>query len=55
MASVQAGEVFRLLGVKDLGVGDDYQHAQLPPIGAGLRDGSLVWRQHDGVTPMRRT
>jgi hypothetical protein len=48
MASVQAGKVFRLLGVKDLGVGDDYQHAQLPPIGTGLLDGSLAWRQHDG-------
>jgi hypothetical protein len=48
MASVQAGAVYRLLGVKDLGVGDDYQHAQLPPIGTGLLDGSLAWRQHDG-------
>ena len=48
MASVQAGRVFRLLGVKDLGVGDDYQDAQLPPIGTGLLDGPLAWRQHDG-------
>ncbi len=48
MASVQAGKVFRLLGVKDLGDGDDYQNAQLPPIGTGLLDGSLAWRQHDG-------
>jgi hypothetical protein len=48
MASVQAGKVFRLLGVKDLGVADDYQDAPLPPIGTGLLDGSLAWRQHDG-------
>ncbi|HEV2703472.1 MAG TPA: hypothetical protein VGV09_17735 [Steroidobacteraceae bacterium] len=48
MATVQAGKVYRLLGVKDLGVGDDYQHAQLPPIGTGLLDGPLAWRQHDG-------
>ncbi|HEX4367053.1 MAG TPA: hypothetical protein VH023_09500, partial [Rhodopila sp.] len=49
MATVQAGRVYRLLGAKDLGVGDDYQHAQLPPIGTGLLDGSLAWRQHDGA------
>jgi hypothetical protein len=48
MASVQAGKVFRLLGVKDLGVGDDYQHAQLPPVGQGLLDGHLAWREHHG-------
>jgi len=48
MATVQAGAVYRLLGAKDLGVGDDYQHAQLPPTGTGLLDGSLAWRQHDG-------
>jgi hypothetical protein len=48
MATVQAGKVYRLLGAKDLGVGDDYQHAQLPPVGTGLLDGPLAWRQHDG-------
>jgi hypothetical protein len=48
MATVQAGAVYRLLGARDLGVGDDYQHAQLPPIGTGLLDGALAWRQHDG-------
>jgi hypothetical protein len=48
MATVQAGAVYRLLGAKDLGVGDDYQHAQLPAIGTGLLDGQLAWRQHDG-------
>jgi hypothetical protein len=48
MASVQAGKVWRLLGAKDLGVGDDYQHAQLPPVGQGLLDGELAWREHHG-------
>jgi hypothetical protein len=48
MATVQAGAVYRLLGVPDLGVGEDYQHAQLPPIGTGLLAGPLAWRQHDG-------
>ncbi|MGB6452275.1 MAG: hypothetical protein WBE92_16110 [Steroidobacteraceae bacterium] len=47
MAAVAAGRVFRLLGAKDLGVGDDYQHAQMPPIDSGLLDGELAWRQHD--------
>jgi hypothetical protein len=48
MAAVQAGEVWRLLGKKDLGVGEDYRHAQLPPVGAALTDGELAWRQHPG-------
>ena len=48
MAAVAAGPVFRLLNAKDLGVGDDYQHAQMPPVNTGLLDGELAWRQHDG-------
>jgi hypothetical protein len=48
MATVQAGKVFRLLGARDLGVGDDYQHAVLPPVGTGLVDGRLAWREHHG-------
>jgi hypothetical protein len=48
MAAVQAGRVYRLLGARDLGVGDDYQQAQLPPVGTGLLDGELAWRQHGG-------
>ena len=48
MATVAAGQVFRLLGAKDLGVGDDYQTAKMPPVNAGLLDGELAWRQHDG-------
>jgi hypothetical protein len=48
MATVQAGKVFRLLGARDLGVGDDYQHAQLPPVGTGLLEGQLAFREHNG-------
>ena len=47
MATVAAGEVFRLLGVKDLGVTEDYHTAQMPPVNHGLLDGTLAWRQHD--------
>jgi len=48
MATVAAGPVFRLLGAKDLGVSDDYRTAKMPPVNAGLLDGQLAWRQHDG-------
>jgi hypothetical protein len=48
MATVAAGRVFRLLGAKDLGVGDDYRTALKPPVGTGLLDGQLAWRQHEG-------
>ena len=48
MAAVAAGKVFRLLGAKDLGVGDDYKNPQMPPVNSGLLDGQLAWRQHDG-------
>ena len=48
MAAVAAQPVFRLLGAKGLGVSDDYQHAQMPPVHTGLLDGQLAWRQHDG-------
>jgi len=48
MATVAAGRVFRLLGDKDLGVGDDYRTARLPPVNSGLLNGQLAWRQHDG-------
>jgi lysophospholipase L1-like esterase len=47
MATVAAGAVFRLLGAKDLGVGDDYHIAKMPPVNTGLLDGQLAWRQHD--------
>jgi lysophospholipase L1-like esterase len=48
MAAVGAGPVFRLLGAKDLGVTEDYRTAKMPPVKAGLLDGELAWRQHDG-------
>ena len=48
MATVAAGRVFRLLGTKDLGVGDDYRAAKMPPVNTGLLNGQLAWRQHDG-------
>jgi lysophospholipase L1-like esterase len=48
MATVAAGPAFRLLGARDLGVGDDYRNAKMPPVNAGLLDGQLAWRQHDG-------
>ena len=47
MATVGATAVFRLLGAKDLGVGDDYRTAKMPPVNTGLLDGQLAWRQHD--------
>jgi lysophospholipase L1-like esterase len=47
MATVAAGGVFRLLGAKDLGVGDDYHTAKMPPVNTGLLDGQLAWRQHE--------
>ena len=48
MAAVAAGKVFRLLGAKDLGVGDDWRDTPMPPVLTGLLDGQLAWRQHDG-------
>ncbi len=48
MAAVAAGPVFRLLGVTDLGTSDDYLAEKMPPVNAGLLDGRLAWRQHDG-------
>jgi hypothetical protein len=48
MAAVAAGPVFRLLGVKDLGVTEDYRTAQMPPVNTDMLDGELAWRQHDG-------
>jgi len=48
MAAVAAQPVFRLLGARTLGVSDDYQTAQMPPVNQGLLDGELAWRQHDG-------
>lgn len=48
MATVAAGPVFRLLGVRDIGVTESYQTAKMPPVNTSLLDGALAWRQHDG-------
>jgi len=48
MAAIAAGSVFKLLGVKDLGVSNDYLTEKMPPVNSGLLDGELAWRQHDG-------
>src|SRR5262245_56532421 len=48
MAAVAAQPVYRLLGAKGLGVSDDYTNEKMPPVNAGLLDGHLAWRQHDG-------
>jgi hypothetical protein len=48
MATVAAGPVFRLLGVKDIGEKEDYRVAKMPPVNTSLLEGELAWRQHDG-------
>ena len=48
MATVAAGTAFKLLGVKDLGVSNDYQKEEMPPMLTDMLDGNLAWRQHDG-------
>jgi lysophospholipase L1-like esterase len=48
MATVAASPVFTLLGVRGLGVTEDYRVAKMPPVNTGLLDGALAWRQHDG-------
>lgn len=47
-ATIAAGSVYKLLAAKDLGVGNDYHTATMPPVLEGLLDGALAWRQHDG-------
>jgi hypothetical protein len=48
MATVAAGPVFRLLGVRDIGEKENYRTAKMPPVNTGMVDGELAWRQHDG-------
>ncbi|MBC3540771.1 acetylxylan esterase [Rufibacter sediminis] len=48
MATLAAGPVFKLLGARDLGVGNDYKTAKMPGVNVSLLDGELAWRQHDG-------
>ncbi len=47
-STVAAGEVYKLLGVKDLGVSNDYKTEIMPPVETSLLDGNLAWRQHTG-------
>lgn len=47
-ATVAAGTVFKLLGVRDLGITNDYNAEKMPPVLTGLLDGELAWRQHNG-------
>ena len=48
MATIAAQPVFRLLGARDLGRSDDYNTEKMPAVNAGLLNGELAWRQHDG-------
>jgi hypothetical protein len=48
MATIAAGSVFKLLGVKDLGVSNDYNKEVMPHFNTSMLDGQLAWRQHDG-------
>jgi hypothetical protein len=48
MATVAAGDVYRLLGAKAIGEKEDYRTARMPPVNTGLLEGELAWRQHDG-------
>jgi hypothetical protein len=48
MATIAAGSVFKLLGVKDLGVSNDYTKEVMPPYNTDMLEGDLAWRQHDG-------
>jgi hypothetical protein len=48
MAAVAAGSVFKLAGVKDIGVSNDYLKEKMPAMLTDMLDGELAWRQHDG-------
>ena len=49
MATVDAGRVWQLLGVKGLeGVEGDSRTAKMPAVNQGLLGGKLAWRQDDG-------
>ncbi|NJB72240.1 hypothetical protein GGR42_002731 [Saonia flava] len=48
MATIAAGEAFKLLGAKDLGVSNDYLKEEMPPYNTDMLEGELAWRQHDG-------
>jgi hypothetical protein len=42
MATVAAGEVFRLLGARDIGDKNDYRVAKMPPVNTSMLDGELA-------------
>lgn len=48
MATIAAGRAWTLLGARDLGQGNAYRDAVLPPPETDLLDGELAWRQHRG-------
>jgi lysophospholipase L1-like esterase len=48
MAAIAAQPVFRLLGARDLGRGDDVMKEKMPAVNVDMLDGALAWRQHDG-------
>lgn len=48
MATIAAGEVYKLLGARDLGVSNDYKAEKMPPMLTDVLNGELAWRQHDG-------
>ncbi len=48
MAAVASQSVYHLLGVKGLGVSDDYTKEKMPAVNVSMLDGQLAWRQHDG-------
>jgi hypothetical protein len=48
MATIAAGSVFKLVGVKDLGISNDYMKEKMPPMLTDMLNGELAWRQHDG-------
>ena len=47
-ATIAAGEVYKLLGAKDLGLSNDYRNEPMPPYNTDVLEGELAWRQHDG-------
>ena len=48
MATVAAGSVFKLLGVHDIGVSNNYLTEKMPSVLSDMLNGELAWRQHDG-------
>ena len=48
MATIAAGAAYKLLGVRDLGVSNDYLKEEMPPMLTDMLNGELAWRQHDG-------